>query len=175
MVVNSRIFAFHLVGLLVPFLESPGNSNTAIVETSCQVGKSLRILPLPPWYSAFSCCIGIYVVQGNFCWTECSMSASTSQTHPRTLTYPDAIRLVFRDHEAVGDLINACKTISQSTMNMMSMFNRIGFQMHTIDLQGLGPPMRLKWMSLCNVVILFVEDRGVRYLITCLLFSTGIL
>ncbi|KAJ7747980.1 hypothetical protein DFH07DRAFT_1062673 [Mycena maculata] len=74
------------------------------------------------------------------------MSSSRSLKH-KPLSYVDVVR-IFSELEA--DLQDSCKSLAQSTVQLMQAFNSISAQLHSVDLQAMMPPVKPQWKILRN-------------------------
>jgi hypothetical protein len=67
---------------------------------------------------------------------------SMSSTHPlkrKPLSYLDVIRCL---NELDADFKDSCKTLAQSTVQLIQGFNSISTQLHSVDLQAAMPPVK---------------------------------
>jgi len=69
------------------------------------------------------------------------MSSARSLKHT-PLSYADVV-LLFNELEK--DLKDACKSLAQSTVQLMQAFNTIATQLHSVDLQAIMPPVKPQW------------------------------
>ncbi|KAJ7846341.1 hypothetical protein B0H14DRAFT_934429 [Mycena olivaceomarginata] len=71
-----------------------------------------------------------------------------SSTHPlkrKPLSYLDVIRCL---NELDADFKDSCKTLAQSTVQLIQGFNSISTQLHSVDLQAAMPPVKPQWKSM---------------------------
>jgi hypothetical protein len=71
-------------------------------------------------------------------------------TRPKTLTYADAVRTL-NDKAAQGDIDDACTKLAHAVAAMMTRFDAIAKQLHTVDLLRRDQPMKPRWEALRKV------------------------
>ncbi|KAF9078443.1 hypothetical protein BDP27DRAFT_1412431 [Rhodocollybia butyracea] len=73
---------------------------------------------------------------------------SPSHAKPKSLSYPDAIR-VFNDDEVMQSLKEACQKLSDSGTALLKTFETISTQLRTFDMQSApgGEPLAPKWTA----------------------------
>ncbi|KAK7460877.1 hypothetical protein VKT23_008806 [Stygiomarasmius scandens] len=69
-----------------------------------------------------------------------------SASKVKVLSYTDAVQ-VFRDEDIVANLRDACQKLAQSSVALMKTFETICDQLHSIDMQGMAPPLKPRWSA----------------------------
>jgi hypothetical protein len=70
-------------------------------------------------------------------------------TH-KTLTYADVVRTL-NDQGVKGDINDACAKLAQAMAAIMTKFDSVAKQLHTVDLLRRDPPLKPRWEALRKV------------------------
>ncbi|THV05761.1 hypothetical protein K435DRAFT_890403 [Dendrothele bispora CBS 962.96] len=62
----------------------------------------------------------------------------------KILSYSDAVQ-VFKDEDIIANLRDACQKLAQSSVALMATFEDIYNQLHSLDMQGVAPPLKPIW------------------------------
>lgn len=78
------------------------------------------------------------------------MEPNRNGTRHKTLTYPDVVRTL-NDQGVKGDINDACAKLAQAMAAIMTKFDSIAKQLHTVDLLRRNPPLKPRWEVLRKV------------------------
>jgi len=78
------------------------------------------------------------------------MEPNCASTRHKTLTYADVVRTL-NDQGVKGDINDACAKLAQAMAGIMTKFDSIAKQLHTVDLLRRDPPLKPGWEALRKV------------------------
>ncbi|KAJ7595020.1 hypothetical protein C8J56DRAFT_454931 [Mycena floridula] len=84
---------------------------------------------------------------------------SRSSNKPRSLSYPETVHLFNDGSPGVSDdLREACQALGQTMTTILSQFQSISAQLHTLDLRGFTAPLRPRWNIILQSFIDLVQQ-----------------
>lgn len=69
---------------------------------------------------------------------------------PRSISYPEVVGIL-NDNDVRSDMNDGCEKLGQAMTTILSKFDAVTKQMHTIDLLRHSPPLKSRWDAIRKV------------------------